>query len=48
MKEHIIPAFLQDPRQRLFRDATIAEGGQLTPAYQYLQDFVEEAPADDA
>ena len=48
MKEHIIPAFLQDPRQRLFRDATIAESGHLTPAYQYLQDFMEEAPADDA
>jgi alanine dehydrogenase len=47
MKEYIIPAFLQNPRQRLFHDATIAEGGFLAPAYQYLQDFVEEAPADD-
>lgn len=40
MRDNIIPAYISDPWQRIFHDATIAHQGQLMPDYQYLQDFV--------
>jgi hypothetical protein len=40
MRDTMIPAFVSDPWQRLFRDATIAYQGELMPDFAYLADYV--------
>ena len=39
--EQVIPYLLGDDSRGIIQRATIAENGQLTPAYQYLQAFLE-------
>ncbi len=39
--EHVMPALLGDDRDGIIDRATIAEDGNLTPRFSYLQDYVE-------
>jgi hypothetical protein len=39
--QDILPAFFQ-PHSEVLRRATVAENGQLTPPFQYLQNYVED------
>ncbi len=43
MKQTILPAYFEDPDQRMFRDATITSNGALTEPYQYLAPFVSKS-----
>jgi len=40
MAEKILPRFIQNPHDRLFTQATIADAGRLTPPFAYLSDWV--------
>lgn len=39
--QHVLPCFIKGDKAGVLARATITEGGQLTPAYAYLQDFVD-------
>lgn len=41
MKNKILPEFLQNPEQRLFKQATITHDGNLTEPFQYLAEFAQ-------
>ena len=39
--EHVIPAFFNNDKDGILQRAKITENGQLTPRFQYLQDYVD-------
>jgi saccharopine dehydrogenase (NAD+, L-lysine-forming) len=41
LMQHVMPHFTNGDSQGILARATITEGGKLTPAYAYLQDYVE-------
>ncbi|WP_224996665.1 NAD(P)-dependent oxidoreductase [Cesiribacter sp. SM1] len=41
LMQHVMPHFTGGDRQGILARATITEGGKLTPAYAYLQDYVD-------
>lgn len=43
MKQTILPAYLEDPEQHMFKDATITRNGDLTEPYQYLTSFLSQS-----
>jgi len=38
---HVIPAFFNDDKDGILQRARMTQGGQLTPGYAYLQDYVD-------
>jgi len=38
---HVLPFLLIDDKDNIIKNATIAQGGKLTPKYNYLQDYVD-------
>lgn len=41
-EEHVIPAFFNDDQEGILERALMTENGNLTQAYSYLQEFVDE------
>jgi|SRR5690625_1550178 len=45
--EHVIPAFFNQDKDQVLKRAKITENGELTPKYQYLQDYVDQVKISD-
>jgi len=37
---HVLPCLLEEDKDKIISNATIAEGGKLTPKFEYLSDFI--------
>jgi hypothetical protein len=40
--DKVLPSLIEEDKDKIIERATITSAGNLTPPYQYLQDFVAE------